>query len=624
MNVPVQTDRHQTQAAIHRIESLLHARKLDAAAAEARRLTGTQPDCIEAWILLGRARQQSGAFAEALKAARNAAALDARDPGAGLLLAETLVQTGRPDEGLAALRGVEDAASNDGRVLQHVGQLYTHLGRHVEAAAAYARAAALEPANPQYLYNLATARIALGELAEAERLLDQVIARAPGDYDAYYNRSTLRKQTQSSNHIVELERVLSSPLRHPAGAVPLNYALAKESEDLGESEKSFAALKRGADARRRMLSYRVEDDIATIEQIARAFDVSVFAGAAAGYEDVRPTFVLGLPRSGTTLVERILSSHSQIESLGERNDFAMALVRAAGGANKDDLIRKSVALDFTELGRAYCASAAAGQGAAARLIDKTPVNFLYIGLIALALPNARIVHVRRNAMDVCYAMYKTLFRMAYPFSYDLGDLGRYYLAYLHLMEHWRSVLPGRILDIDYEELVRKQEPVSRRLVAHCGLDWEEVCLSFERNTSPSLTASAAQARQPIYRSSVDCGNAMRARSSPWRKSCVPAAFPWSRSDARGCIGHGVALPCGGHPRRCRNDLPRGFPERQDRWLARHGQRHRAPVALPGQHLLDARRQCRGCNRGLHGGLRQCLHLLLVRGARACRRRKMRR
>jgi len=502
MNAPVRRASDDAEAAIHRIEGHMRGRRPDAAAAEAARLTEAHPARIEGWILLGRARQQLGRFAEALSAARRAASLDARSPAAGLLLAEALVQTGDAEAGIAALRGVEANAVRTPAVLQHVGRLYTHLGRHVESANAYARAAACEPDNPEYLYNLSTARIALGELGEAERLLDRVIALAPHDYDAYYNRATLRRQTPASNHIAELERMVATPLRNPAGIVPLAYALAKEYEDLGEGAKSFAALKRGADARRRMLSYRVEDDASAMALIAETFAAPLFADAPPGHDDPRPIFILGLPRSGTTLVDRILSAHSGVKSLGERSDLAVALVQQAGNASKDELIRKSATLDFAALGRAYCASAFAGEHGHTCLIDKTPVNFLYVGLIALALPNARIVHVRRSAMDVCYAMYKTLFRMAYPFSYDLSDLGRYFLAYRGLMEHWRRTLPGRLIEIDYEALVADQEAVSRRLVAACGLEWEDACLSFERNASPSLTASAAQARQPIYKSSV--------------------------------------------------------------------------------------------------------------------------
>lgn len=503
MNASVHRLDEERDAAIREIEASLRARRPDAAAARAERLSLAAPDCIAAWILLGRARQQCGSLAQALEAVRRALALDAAQPGARLLHAELLAQTGRTEEALAALGGLAADARHDGRLLQHVGQLYTHLGRHAAAAQAYARATELSPQNPEYLYNLATARIALGEMAEAEHMLDRVIALAPQDYDAWYNRATLRRQTLRHNHVADLERVLSGPLRHPGGEVPLRFALAKEYEDLGEHAKSFAALTRGAGLRRRGLSYRVEDDIAAMTALAATFEASAFADDPAGWPDARPIFILGLPRSGTTLVDRILSSHSAVTSLGERSDFALSLMRLADGTSgKIELIRRSRQLDFAALGETYCAAVAAGQGEAARLIDKTPVNFLYLGLIALALPNSTIIHVRRNAMDVCYAMYKTLFRMAYPFSYELGDLGRYYLAYHGLMEHWRRVLPGRFLDLDYEALVDDQEGVSRRLVSHCGLGWQDTCLTFERNPTPSLTASAAQARQPIYRSSV--------------------------------------------------------------------------------------------------------------------------
>jgi tetratricopeptide (TPR) repeat protein len=417
--------------------------------------------------------------------------------------AELSVQSGKIAQGLSQLRSLRDLCGDDSAMLQHVAQLFTRLNLHGEAERWYRRAVELTPGNPQYIYNLATAVIAMGRMDEAEDLLDRVIAITPHDYDAYYNRATLRRQTPSRNHVAQIEQVLSRPLRNPMGEVQLAYGLAKELEDLGEHRLSFAALKRGADGRRRMLSYRVEDDIAAMEQIASVFGEDFFKSVAPGEASDRPIFILGLPRSGTTLIDRILSSHSRVESLGEISDFANALMRAVPGAkNKFELIRQTAQIDFARLGKAYCESTAAVGTGAARSIDKTPVNFLYLGLIARALPNATIIHVRRGAMDVCYAMYKTLFRMAYPFSYDQTDLARYYLAYRKLMAHWRAMLPGRFMEIDYENLIADQENVTRRLLEQCGLGWEDAVLAFERNERPSLTASAAQVRQKIYSSSV--------------------------------------------------------------------------------------------------------------------------
>ncbi|HRD29687.1 MAG TPA: sulfotransferase, partial [Caulobacter sp.] len=293
-----------------------------------------------------------------------------------------LIRDGRLGDALARLASLETRAHDDARLLQHLGEHFTHCGRSADAARCYRRAAALTPNDPRLLYNLATALIALGQTAEAEALLDQVILLDPDDHDAWQNRSTLRRQTQQSNHTAALLQATRQRLTGP-GEVALSYALAKELEDLGEHELSFAWLRRGADRRRSLLSYQVEADVAAMAEIARVFDAALFSSPVPGCDEPGPVFVLGLPRSGTTLVDRIISSHSDVESLGEINDFAYALMRVAGpSAAKGDLIRRSARLDPAALGRAYLDSVA-GRGRSAPLfIDKTPVNFLYIGLIA--------------------------------------------------------------------------------------------------------------------------------------------------------------------------------------------------------------------------------------------------
>ena len=407
-------------------------------------------------------------------------------------------------------------------LLERIGQHYTALGRHREAERCYAQACAMQPQNAEFLYNYATALIALGRLNEAGDALDQVIAARPHDGDAWYNRSTLRRQTAQRNHIDAIRRRLAAAPDAASARIALNYALAKELEDVGDHAASFAALRAGADQRRAALSYRVEDDLGAMRSIAQAFDAPFFSAKHVGHADPRPLFVIGLPRSGTTLVERILSSHGSIAGKGESGDLAMAVVHATGAAaGKEDRIRRATQVDFAALGERYCASLPPAP--ALRWIDKTPNNFLYLGIVAQALPEARIVHVRRHPLDACYAMYKTLFRMAYPYSYDLDDLARYWLGYRELMAHWRSVLPReRFLEVDYEDLVENQEAVSRRLVAHAGLEWDARCLAFERNAEPSLTASAAQVRQPIYRSSVGLWRRYERELAPLRERLAAA------------------------------------------------------------------------------------------------------
>ena len=410
-----------------------------------------------------------------------------------------LLQSDEYERGVRELRGLERDAIGHWRLLQDVGNLYSHLNLHLDAERCYTQAAALVPDEPQALYNRATCLTALGRLEKAEQLLDRVIALAPDDHDAYYNRSTLRRQAPERNHVAELSRALSTA--SPPARIALGYALAKELEDLRRYPESFAALKDAANARRRVLTYRVEDDVATMAQIARAFTADYCRDSARAAPEAGPIFIVGLPRSGTTLVDRILSSHSQVQSRGESSDLAAILMRLAGPvANKKALVQRATELDTTEVGRSYCARLP--RTGAPRVIDKTPMNFLYLGLIAVALPQAQIIHVRRQPLDVCYAMYKTLFRMAYPFSYDLADLAHYYLAYAAMMQHWRDVLGVRLIEIDYEALVADQEYVTRGLLDACALPWEESCLEFHRNESPTLTASAAQVRQPLYNSSV--------------------------------------------------------------------------------------------------------------------------
>lgn len=404
-----------------------------------------------------------------------------------------------------ARRELDSIAASVGaqaRLAHDVAQLYMRLAEPVLAATFYARAVALEPARTAYRYNHSTALIALGRMEEAEAALDSVIALQPGDSDAWYNRATLRRQTTPRNHVAAIERQLRQPGLPRSGEVPLHYALAKELEDLGEHDRAFAALARGAALRRSLLSYQVEDDVAIMRDIAAAHSAAVLGEPVSGCDDARAIFVVGLPRSGTTLVDRILSSHSAIGSHGESNDFVLALMQLAGRCHgKTELLQRSLQVDPRQLGLDYGARLATH--VEARVVDKTPANFLYLGLIARALPQARIVYVRRQPMDVCYAMYKTLFRMAYPYSYDLGDLGRYWLAFDALMRHWQHSLPaGRMLTVVYEQLVATPEHTIRGLLDHVGMPWQDACLQFERNPLPSLTASAAQVRRPIYSSSV--------------------------------------------------------------------------------------------------------------------------
>ncbi|MFT7009359.1 MAG: tetratricopeptide (TPR) repeat protein [Colwellia sp.] len=394
-----------------------------------------------------------------------------------------------------------------------LGNVYSSANNTTQAELMYVKSVESAPNIHHFQFNLATALRANGKLEQAEQCYDKIVALKPNDYEALYNRSQLRKQTIQKNHINVLDKALQSKMSKWRDEVHICFALAKEQEDVADYANSFSHLKRGCDLRRKNSNYNVEGDLQAIKQIINTFNSQSFNQKYGGFQSKEPIFVLGLPRTGTTLVERILSSHSDIESAGELQNFATKMVslisvhwskqKTANSFQKSNMISTSFDIDHAALGEAYIDSTRPLTGGSKHFIDKMPLNYLYIGLIAKALPNAKIIHLTRHPLDTCYAIYKTLFKDAYPFSYSLEDLGRYYLEYQKLMQHWHQVLPGKILNVSYEKLVSNQEYESRRLIEFCDLEWQSQCLSFYNNPQPSTTASSVQVRQPIYKSSIE-------------------------------------------------------------------------------------------------------------------------
>ncbi len=241
------------------------------------------------------------------------------------------------------------------------------------------------------------------------------------------------------------------------------------------TQGSFTYLKRGADTRREHLNYDVQRDIQTMATIRDVYPESAFAEDNAGFIDASPIFVIGMPRTGTTLVERILGSHSAVHAAGELNDFALSLVKIARelagkqALSGSSLVAISKNIDFASLGRLYVESSARARlPECVHFVDKMPMNFLYAGLIHLALPKAKIIHVERDPMDTCYAIYKTLFENAYPYSYDLPELGQYYVAYKELMAHWASRDARRsCTPLKYENLVTDHRSVTQSMLEYC-------------------------------------------------------------------------------------------------------------------------------------------------------------
>jgi tetratricopeptide (TPR) repeat protein len=458
----------------------------------------------------------------------------ARDARSLIARAQGLISQGRLVDARLAAELAERNAPPDPLLLDAIGTVYSRANDQQRALAAYERAIGLAPNDPRFLFNRATVRRFLGALPQAEADYDRVIALQPADWEAYRNRSDLRTQTTERNHTAELEGLLARGVPHWQAEVQLRYALAKEYEDLGEYARAFEHLERGARVRREHLRYDVATDVATVEWIIEAFP-SMAGGTpldAVPSEDsscgAQTIFIVGLPRSGSTLVDRILSSHSAVASAGELNCFAHALMEAVRRRcgttqlTRRELVVQTAQLDFDALGRDYLERAHAAGAGGACFTDKMPLNYLYCGLIRRALPHARIVHVSRAPLAACYAIYKCLFDGGYPFSYDLGELGRYYVAYRRLMEHWHAVLPGAIHELSYEALVADRITETRKLLEFCGLEWQEACVEFHRNPSATTTASAAQVRRPLYDTSVGQWRHYRRQLTPLSRQLAEA------------------------------------------------------------------------------------------------------
>lgn len=408
--------------------------------------------------------------------------------------------------------------------LDLLGNTYTRCHKPDRAHAAFSQAHRLAPERPDVLFNLATTAGFLGLSDEAERAYDRIIALTPGHAEACHNRSLLRRQTPQANHVSQLRSILCSDAMPWQSEVFLRYALGKELEDMGDLDSAFAEIAQGAALRRRHMRYAVSEDVEAMERIAEVHNADWCAPAVGARSDGGQIFVLGMPRSGSTLLERMLGRHSQVQPLGELPYFGQALVgafRAQFGrmpSSKSELVDRSADLDPSMIGERYLGAVEPLRDAKPNFTDKLPMNFLYGGVIAHALPDAVLIHIKRSPLDLCFAIYKTLFRDAYPFSYDLAEIGAYHRAYQALMEHWRAALGERLVEIDYEDLVAAPRANFEALLSRLGLASEDACLRPQDDRGGVMTASAAQVRQPIHSTSVGSAERYARHIGPLRAS----------------------------------------------------------------------------------------------------------
>lgn len=459
-------------------------------------------------IILAQIANARGRYDEALFIAENVLAKRPRDVAGLSVAAEAAFRAGRNALALKYSKlGMQVCKKAPDLIA--IGGLLNSLNKAPMALEAFEKALVIDPKIGELHSNLANTLVSLGKFEEAEKHFDKSIELGAENYSNYLNRSRLKKQSSTSNHISELEKLIADKRPTVEEQVYLNYTLAKEYEDLEMFDESFAALERASSVLSERIQYKIDDDKAAHETMLKFHDAEFVNAPGDGHESNAPIFIVGMPRSGTTLVESILCRHSEVSSAGEPQVFGRVIERlitfkepSLAAGPQSNLVRLSKQIDFDRAGRAYLEMTAPLASGTVRFTDKLPGNYLYSGLITRALPGAKIVHVRRNPLDGCFSIFKQLFMGRYQFSYNQETLAQYYAAYLRVMDHFEDILGDRIYTIHYEDLVVNHEQETRKLVEACGLGWEDNCLRSNEESNAVMTASAFQVRQPIYESSV--------------------------------------------------------------------------------------------------------------------------
>ena len=501
------------------------------------------PDFVEAHHGLGVLLTKTGDLPAAIGCFRKALDIDPEYGEVRMILGKVLQRLERDDEAIGCYR--EHLARNPNHAPTHF-ELATIFARKrplVEAVAHYERALALEPECAAYMTGLASALRLLDKHKDAVTLLQQAIALEPDNPDtlsllgrALVDAGELEQGLSLSRRAFELARqrpeigynlVCSGKVAPGDPLFPameamlpriasftsidqccLYFALAKAYEDIGQPSKAFEYLRIGNSTKRRHIEYDEGKEIGFLERIERVFAADVLGQRrGVGHPSKVPIFIVGMPRSGTTLVEQILASHPMVYGAGERAELPALLSRIAKSGQAiapfPEILGFLGGPELYKLGKDYVESIRLLAPDAQRIADKRPTNFAWVGLIHSILPDARIIHVIRDPVDTCLSCFSQLFAGALNFAYDLGELGRYYRAYSRLMAHWRAVLPQKaMLEIHYESLVANFPEETRRLIDYCDLTWDPVCLSFYKTSRTVRTASVTQVRKPIYSTSV--------------------------------------------------------------------------------------------------------------------------
>ena len=451
---------------------------------------------------------------EAIRQLTQATLLNAQSPENHFNLANALIKAEKFSAAAKAFATAISLKPDFVDALQNYAEALRELGRPAEGRALLTRAVALRPHDAELHIALGVVLQELGDIDEAKKEMATALQCDPSVLAAYYHLARASKVSPGDGLLDRMEarfRDRDSLSSEPRAM--LGFALAKAYDDVGRYDDAFTRLAEANRQVRSELVYDEDGERRRFDRLRRAFTADLLADAGdCGSPSETPIFIVGFPRSGTTLTEQILASHPDVHGAGEQSiltDVASSNVLCIeNGDGISQTFPESLASlpkdRFRMAGEWYAKQLGEGHQAELRITDKLPANFMFIGLIRLILPRARIIHVRRSAMDTCLSCFFQRFRKeSIPYAYELGELGRHYRMYLDLMTHWRSVMPeGSFAEVQYENLVDNLESEARRIVDFCGLSWDERCLAFHQSGRAVRTASVTQVRQPIFRSSV--------------------------------------------------------------------------------------------------------------------------
>ncbi|MEO8331846.1 MAG: sulfotransferase [Gallionella sp.] len=485
--------------------------QLDDAAESYRRALKLNPAYAEAYSNLGNVLRDLGKLDEAAASYRNALKIKPDSATAHNNLGTALKDLGNLEAAIESYRRALEIKPDYAEAHTNLGNVQKDLGQFDEALKSYRRALEIDPRCDEAMLGISHLCVINGEMNEAQALVIKALEIKPDNLEARFLLANTRKAQAGDENLAALlaveekSRSSGSPLPDKT-AISLHFALGKCFDDLGDPDQAFPHFIEGCKLRRATFKYDAARVTQHFNEVIRVFDKATLARLRGGGNPSRvPIFVLGMPRSGTTLTEQIIASHPDVYGAGELPDMLRIVQREVAG--KSRFPGNILALDQENLARwgdDYVAGLRKRAPDALHITDKLPDNFMFIGLIHVMLPNAKIIHVNRNPVDTCLSCFTKLSSRGLEQSYDLTELGRYYVDYARLMDHWRDVLPaGAFLDVQYEDIVAGQETQARRIIEFCGLEWNDACIDFHKHKRAVNTASMTQVRRPIYKSSLE-------------------------------------------------------------------------------------------------------------------------